>query len=108
MKLPTSPERLNVGTINAGSTQHLAAELFRIMAGINVTIIPFKTTPDLALAVLRGDIDVAFDYFPGLQSPIVEGRMIAIATTGRNRANQLPNVPTAIKSDLPEQAVTSW
>lgn len=103
-----SPERLNVGTINAGSTQHLAAELFRIMAGINVKIIPFKTTPDLALAVLRGDIDVAFDYFPGLQSPIVEGRMIAIATTGRNRAKQLPNVPTVIESGLPDYDVTSW
>ena len=83
-----NPGKLNFGTINAGSTQHLSAELFRIMAGINVATIPYKTTPDLALAVLRGDIDVAFEYFPGLQSAIAEGRITAVATTGAERAGQ--------------------
>ena len=103
-----SPGKLNFGTINAGSTQHLAAELFRIMADINVTTIPYKTTPDLALAVLRGDIDVAFDYYPGFQSPIGEGRMIAVATTASERAANLPDVPTVIESGLDGYDVTSW
>ena len=103
-----NPGKLNFGTINAGSTQHLSAELFRIMAGITVTTIPYKTTPELALAVLRGDIDVAFDYFPGFQAPIAEGRIIAIATTARERASNLPNVPTVIESGLPGYDVTSW
>jgi tripartite-type tricarboxylate transporter receptor subunit TctC len=103
-----NPGKLNVGTINAGSTQHLAATLFDIMAGIKVTLIPYKTTPDLALAVLRGDIDVAFEYYPGLQSPISEGRMTAIATTAAERASNLPNVPTVIESGLPGYDVTSW
>lgn len=103
-----NPGTLNFGTITAGSTQHLAADLFTIMAGIHVTMIPYKTTPDLALAVLRGDIDVAFDYFPGLQSRIAEGRMTAIATTGRKRANNLPNVPTVIESGLADYDVTNW
>jgi tripartite-type tricarboxylate transporter receptor subunit TctC len=103
-----NPGKLNVGTINAGSTQHLAATLFDIMAGIKVTLIPYKTTPDLALAVLRGDIDVAFEYYPGFQSPIAEGRMIAVATTAGVRAGNLPNVPTVIESGLPGYDVTSW
>ena len=103
-----NPEKLNFGTISAGSTQHLSAELFRIMAGITVTTIPYKTTPDLALAVLRGDIDVAFDYFPGFQSSIAEGRVIAVATTARERASNLPNVPTVMESGLPGYDVTSW
>jgi tripartite-type tricarboxylate transporter receptor subunit TctC len=103
-----NPGKLNFGTINAGSTQNLAAQLFRIMAGITVTTIPYKTTPDLALAVLRGDIDVAFDYYPGLQSPIAEGRMIAVATTSAERAPNLPNVPTVIESGLAGYDVTSW
>lgn len=103
-----NPGKLNIGAINAGSTQHLAAELFRIMAGINVTTIPYKTTPELALAVLRGDVDVAFDYYPGFQSPIAEGRMIAVATTGGERAPNLPSVPTVIESGLPGYEVTSW
>ena len=103
-----NPGKLNFGTINAGSTQHLSAELFRIMAGINVTTIPYKTTPELALAVLRGDVDVAFDYYPGFQSPIAEGRMVAVATTARERAVNLPAVPTVIESGLPGYEVTSW
>jgi tripartite-type tricarboxylate transporter receptor subunit TctC len=103
-----NPGKLNFGTINAGSTQHLSAELFRIMAGINVATIPYKTTPDLALAVLRGDIDVAFEYYPGLQSAIAEGRITAVATTGADRAANLPNVPTVIESGLPGYEVTSW
>jgi len=103
-----NPGKLNFGTINAGSTQHLSAELFRIMAGITVTTIPYKTTPDLALAVLRGDVDVAFDYYPGFQSPIAEGRIIAVATTAGERASNLPNVPTVIESGLPGYDVASW
>ncbi|MFZ0109652.1 MAG: tripartite tricarboxylate transporter substrate-binding protein [Pseudolabrys sp.] len=59
------PGTLNFGTINAGSTQNLSAELFRAMAGLEVTIVPYKTTPDLANAVLRGDVDIAFEYFVG-------------------------------------------
>src|ERR1700686_2606192 len=53
------PGKLNVGTINPGSTQNLAAELFRSTAGVNVTIVPFRTSPDMAGAILRGDVDLA-------------------------------------------------
>jgi len=102
------PGKLNFGTINAGSTQHLSAELFRIMAGIDVTIIPYKTTPDLANAVMRGDVDIAFEYFAGFQASIANDQMAVLATTAQARASNLPNVPTAIESGLPDYEVTSW
>jgi len=102
------PGTINFGTINAGSAQNLSAELFRIMAGLDVTIVPYKTTPDLASAVLRGDVDVAFEYFVGFQSPITNGQMSVLATTGRERANNLPDVPTVIESGLDGYEVTSW
>jgi len=102
------PGTINFGTINAGSAQNLSAELFRIMAGLDVTIVPYKTTPDLASAVLRGDVDVAFEYFVGFQSPITNGQMSVLATTGRERANNLPDVPTIIESGLDGYEVTSW
>jgi tripartite-type tricarboxylate transporter receptor subunit TctC len=102
------PGTLNFGTINAGSSQNLSAELFRIMAGIDVAIVPYKTTPELASAVLRGDVDVAFEYFAGFQSPISNGQMTVLATTGPERASNLPNVPTAIESGLAGYEVTSW
>jgi putative tricarboxylic transport membrane protein len=104
----THPGTLNFGTINAGSAQNLAAELFRTLAGIDVTIVPYKTTPDLASAVLRGDVHVAFEYFVGFQSPITNGQMTVLATTGRDRAGNLPDTPTVIESGLPGYEVTSW
>jgi tripartite-type tricarboxylate transporter receptor subunit TctC len=102
------PGTLNLGTINAGSAQNLAAELFRTMAGLNVTIIPYKTTPDLANAVLRGDVDVAFEYYVGFQSPVTNNQMTVLATTGAEHASNLPNVPTVIESGVAGYEVTSW
>jgi putative tricarboxylic transport membrane protein len=104
----TNPGRLNFGTINPGSTQHLSAELFRIASGIDVTMVPYKTTPELITALLRGDIDVAFDYYPGIQSPIIERQILAVATTGGERASNMPDVPTVAESGLPDYEVTSW
>jgi tripartite-type tricarboxylate transporter receptor subunit TctC len=102
------PGTLNFGTINAGSAQNLSAELFRTMAGLDVTIVPYKTTPDLTSAVLRGDADVAFEYFVGFQSSIINGQMTVLATTARERTSNLPDVPTVIESGLPGYEVTSW
>jgi len=102
------PGALNFGTINAGSGQNLSAELFRNMAGIDVTIVPYKTTPDLANAVLRGDVDVAFEYLAGFQSQITNGQMTVLATTGHERASNLPQVPTVSENGLTGYEVTSW
>jgi len=62
-----NPGKLNFGTINPGSAQHLSAELFRTLARIDVTMVPYKTTPELLTGLLRGDIDVAFEYDAGLR-----------------------------------------
>jgi len=102
------PGTLNFGTINAGSTQNLSAELFRTAAGVDVTIVPYKTTPDLANAVLRGDVDAAFEYFAGFQSLIAGGQMTVLATTGRERAGNLPDVPTVMEAGVAGYEVSSW
>jgi tripartite-type tricarboxylate transporter receptor subunit TctC len=59
-----NPGKLNIGTINPGSTQNLAAELFTNTAEIKAAIVPFRTSPDMAGALLRGDIDVALNSTP--------------------------------------------
>ena len=102
------PGSLSIGTINAGSTQNLAAELFRLRAGVDVTIIPYKTTPELASAVLRGDVQAAFEYFAGFQSQIANHQMRVLATTGKTRAANLPDVPTLTESGVKDYDVTSW
>jgi putative tricarboxylic transport membrane protein len=102
------PGNLNIGTINAGSTQNLAAELFKLRSGVDVTIIPYKTTPELASAVLRGDVQVAFEYFAGFQSQITNKQMRVLAATGKTRATNLPDVPTLAESRVKDYDVTSW
>src|SRR5580698_8786565 len=57
-----NPGKLNVATVNVGSTQNLGAELLRSTAGIDVTIIPYRTTPDTVIALLRNDAQLAVEY----------------------------------------------
>jgi tripartite-type tricarboxylate transporter receptor subunit TctC len=103
-----NPGKLNFGTINPGSTQHLAGELFKSLAGISVTTIPFKTTPELVTALIRGDIDIVFEYQAALQGALDDRQIVALASTGRERSASLPDVPTVAESGLPEYEVTSW
>jgi tripartite-type tricarboxylate transporter receptor subunit TctC len=103
-----SPGKLNVGTINPGSTQNLAAELFRSVADINVTIVPFRTSPDMATAVLRGDVDIAFEFFAAAHALIADKKVIALASTGPKRTAYLPDVPTVQEGGVKDFEVASW
>ena len=103
-----NPGKLNIGTINPGSTQNLAAELFTSTAGIKAAIVPFRTSPDMAGAIVRGDIDVAFEFYAAVDGLLADGKLLAIASAGVTRAAYLPNVPTVIESGLKDYEVTSW
>jgi tripartite-type tricarboxylate transporter receptor subunit TctC len=102
------PGKLNFGAINPGSTQNLSAHLLKQVSGIDVAIVPYKTTPDLATAVLRGDVDVGFDFYAGLQAVISDNQVRIIATSGEQRNPLLRDVPTAKESGFPDYIVTSW
>src|SRR5499427_2221334 len=93
-----NPGKLNIGTINPGSTQNLAAELFRSTAGIDITIVPFRTSPDMAGAILRGDLDLAFEFYAAIQGQIIDHKMRVLASTGPKRTGYLPDVPTVEES----------
>jgi tripartite-type tricarboxylate transporter receptor subunit TctC len=103
-----NPGKLNFGSIAPGSTQHLSAELFRLLSGIQVAIVTFRTTPDLVTALMRDDVAVGFDYFAALRSGIVAKQLSIIATSGSRPIPQLPGVPTVKDSGYPDYLVTSW
>src|ERR1700709_2711220 len=67
------PGTLNVGTINIGSTQNLSAELFKTAAGIDFTIIPYKTTPDIQVSLLQGNIALIIDSYPSVKGNLADG-----------------------------------
>jgi tripartite-type tricarboxylate transporter receptor subunit TctC len=103
-----NPGKMNFGTIATGSTQNLSAEMFRMTTGVKVTIVPFRTTPELIAAIIRGDIDVGFDYYAAMRPLIVSKQIKIIATSGEHPDPALPGVPTVKASGYPDYVVTSW
>jgi tripartite-type tricarboxylate transporter receptor subunit TctC len=103
-----NPGKLNVGTVNPGSTQHLSAMLLKSTAGIEFQWVPFTKTPDLLVALLRGDVDVAIDAYVALRGQFADGKLRPLATTAPTRFPLLPNVPTAKEGGAGDFAATAW
>jgi tripartite-type tricarboxylate transporter receptor subunit TctC len=103
-----NPGKLNVGTINIGSTQNLAAELFKSTAGIEVQIVPFNGTPAVTTALLGGQIDAAVEILGPVKTQIDAKAINALAVFGLKRSPSLPNVPTARESGLTSMNAASW
>jgi tripartite-type tricarboxylate transporter receptor subunit TctC len=102
------PGKLNIGTIVPGSTQNLGAELFLTTAGIKATIVTFRTSADMANAVMRGDVDLEFEFYAAVQGLLSSNKLVVLASTGAERTAYLPNVPTVIESGIKDYDVVSW
>ncbi|HEY8611574.1 MAG TPA: tripartite tricarboxylate transporter substrate binding protein [Roseomonas sp.] len=107
-QLKRDPRNTNIGTISVGSTQNLAAELFKTTAGVDATTVPFSGTPSLLTSLLRGDVTAAFEIVAPLMGQIKDGSLRAIAVTSAQRAANLPDVPTLQEAGLAGFDVTSW
>ena len=102
------PGALNVGTINVGSTQNLAAQLFKSTAGVDVTIVPFRSSPEVLIALLRGDIQMAIENYSAVQSHIIDKAAIAVSSSGPVRTTFLPDVPTVKEAGGGDFEARSW
>jgi tripartite-type tricarboxylate transporter receptor subunit TctC len=103
-----NPGKLNVGTINIGSTQNLAAELFKSTAGISVQIVPFNGTPAVITALRGGQIDAAVEILGPVLPQINAKAINALAVFGNKRASSLPDVPTAKEMGITNMQAASW
>lgn len=103
-----NPGRLNIGTPNIGTTQHLAAELFKSAAGLDAQIVPFNGTPAVINAMRGGQIDVGLDILSPLLAQIKAKALHPLAITGDKRSRVLPEVPTAKEAGVSGFAVASW
>jgi len=103
-----NPGKLNIGTINVGSTQNLAGELFKSSAGIDAQIVPFKGTPALITALRGGEIDVAVEILGPVMSQISAKAVRVLALMGDRRFDGLPEVPTVREAGIANFNVASW
>lgn len=92
-----NPNELNYASPGIGTTPHLSGELFKIVAGINVTHVPFPGAGPAIQAILSGTTQVAFAALPPAHPHIESGALKALAVTGRHRWFDLPDVPTMIE-----------
>ena len=104
------PGKLNIATINVGSTQNLSAELFKTTAGIQAQVVPFNGTPAVITALRGGEVDAAIEILGPVKTQITSGALRALAVMGEKHAPALPKVPTVAESggSLAKFNVSSW
>ena len=104
----TKPGELNYGSAGLASVAHLAAALFGSETGIELTHVPYKSSAQSSIDMITGRLDMQFaTVAPTLQN-IRDGKLRALATTGRKRVFVLPDVPTMIESGVKDYDVALW
>jgi tripartite-type tricarboxylate transporter receptor subunit TctC len=104
----SKPGKLNYSSGGVGSAPHLAAELFKLAAGIDVTHIPYKGTAPALTAVLSDEVDMGFVGISSAAPYIASGQLRAIALTGTKRQPALPDVPTFADNHLDADGNSYW
>jgi tripartite-type tricarboxylate transporter receptor subunit TctC len=102
------PGTMSVGTSSAGTTNYLAALLFRSMQKLDFTVVPYRGPTELSVALLRNDVDLVINAYGGLRSAIEAKQVRALAATSAARLPELPDVPTMAEAGVPDFEVTSW
>ena len=102
------PGQLNIGSINIGSTQHLAAELFKSSAAIDAQAVPFNGTPALITALRGRQVDAGVEILGPALPQVRAGALRVLAVTGERRSAVLPDAPTAVESGVKGFVASSW
>jgi len=102
------PDRFNIGVTFVGSTNHLAAELFKSMAGIDVQVVPFKTSPALITGVSGNESQAIIEFIPPVLPLVRSGALRALGVTSDRRSANMPDVPTLAEAGLPGFEASAW
>jgi len=102
------PGKLNFASTGNGTSQHLSAELFKFMAGLDMVHIPYKGTAPALTELVAGQVDLAFENMPALIPHIQAGRLRALAVTTTKRSAVMPELPTIAEAALPGYDASVW
>ena len=103
-----NPGRLNFASSGSGTSIHLSGELFKVMAGVQMTHIPYKGSAPALQDLIGGQVQLMFDNLPSALPQIKGGKLRALAVTSAARAAALPDVPTVAEAGLPGFEASSW
>ena len=102
------PGALNYATSGAGSTQHIAAEMFKDAARVDITHVPYKGSGPALVDLIGGQVQMSFDTLPSVIGQIRNNKLRALAVTTARRNPQLPNVPTMAEAGVPGVEMSAW
>jgi tripartite-type tricarboxylate transporter receptor subunit TctC len=102
------PGTLTFASSGPGTPYHMAGELFKQMAGIDIVHVPFKGSSEARIDVIGGQVDMMFDATTTMLGLIRSGKVTGIATTGTTRSTVLPNLPTMAESGVPGYETVIW
>ena len=103
-----NPAKLNYGSAGAGTSHHLAGELFKIQTKTFITHIPYRGAGPALQDLIAGNVDVMFDGLGSSAAHIKGGRIKALMVSGNKRNPAFPDVPCAAEVGLPDYTVTTW
>jgi tripartite-type tricarboxylate transporter receptor subunit TctC len=102
------PDKLSYGTFGVGTSAHLAGELFKDMARVNLTAVPYKGAAPAITDLIGGQIQVMFTTVASAASLVESGQLQAIAVTSAERSPAFPRLPTVAEAGVPGYAAESW
>ena len=103
-----NPGKLNFGTAGSGSAQHVAGDMFRRMAEIDMVHVPYRGGAPALSDLIAGQLQLMFETLPTAVEPIAAGQLRALAVTMPERVARLPNLPTVAESGLPGYVSRGW
>jgi tripartite-type tricarboxylate transporter receptor subunit TctC len=104
----SKPGELNYASSGPGTPYHMAGELFKAMAGVNIVHIPYKGSSGARTDVLGGQVQMMFDAITTMAPNVEAGKVRALGTSGKARSSVLPNVPTISEAGVPGYEATIW
>jgi tripartite-type tricarboxylate transporter receptor subunit TctC len=102
------PGKLNYASSGQGTPYHMAGELFKAMAGIDVVHVPYRNSGEARSGVIGGQVQMMIDAVTAMAPNVAENQVRALATTGKSRSSVLANVPTAGEAGVPGYEATIW
>jgi tripartite-type tricarboxylate transporter receptor subunit TctC len=103
-----NPGKLNYASSGPGTPYHMAGELFKSMAGVDIVHVPYKGSSGARTGVMGGQVQMMFDAVTTMAEPAKAGRVKAIATTGTKRSTVTPDVPTVNEAGVPGYEAVIW
>jgi tripartite-type tricarboxylate transporter receptor subunit TctC len=104
----SEPGKLNYASSGPGTPYHMAGELFKSMAGLDIVHVPYKESSAARTGVLGGQVEMMFDAVTVMNEHVKAGKVRALATSGKLRSNVMPDVPTLSEAGVPGYEAVIW